>query len=322
MTVQPIPGLSFWPQFIGLRERSLLSLLFIVLFFLTGQVYALGDGPRAYWVVPKDMNFLNPMWISLDSNHGLDDALVLDDAEFDTDIFALMYTRTLSVGGNLGGISVILPGGKLEGGLAGTAFQGESSGLGDLNAIGVVSLFGAPAMEAKEFSSFVPNTALDLLFAVTAPTGEYDADETINLGSNRWSFRFGMPFIHYFQTGLGKTTTLELQPSVTFFTKNDEVAGAVNELEQDPIYKLEAHLTHDFNPMFWGSIDALYTSGGETILDGIDQDNSQRSFQAGLTLGAYFSKSTGVYVTYGEVLSHNDNAQDGSGYRVVFKYIY
>lgn len=305
-----------------IKKYSILNMLIAAIFFVPGQAYALGDGPRAYWVVPKDTNFLNSMWISIDSNHGLDDSFILEDAEFDTDIFALMYTRTLSVGGNLGAISVILPGGQLEGGLAGTTFQGKSSGLGDLNAIGVVSLFGAPALDAEEFASFEPDTALDLLFAVTAPTGEYSSDKAINLGSNRWSFRVGIPFLHYFQTGIGQSTTLELQPSVTFFTENDEAPGSANKLEQDPVFRLEAHLTHDFNPMFWGSVDALFTTGGETSLDGVDQENTQDSLQAGLTLGAYFSKSTGVYATYGKVVKHNNNSQDGTGLRLVFKYIF
>jgi len=152
---------------------------------------------------------------------------------------------------------VIVPGAKVDGGLGNLpALQGESSGLGDLTVMGVMTLMGAPAYSKEAFASYVPETIIDLLLAVTAPTGVYDPDKIINLGTNRWSARVGVPIIHFFSAVHGNSTTLEVQPSVTFFSNNDDKS-----LEQDPIYKLEAHVTHDFNMKPWGSIDAMYTPG-------------------------------------------------------------
>lgn len=245
------------------------SLLLTVMAAITGQAHALGDGPRAYWPVPEGTNFLTPFLVSLDSNRGFDNALIAPNASFDTDILALMYTRTLSVGDHLGAFSVVIPGGRVKGGLTGTTFQGDSTGFGDIMVLGLVNLYGAPAYSAQEFSSFTPRTAFDLLFAFTAPTGEYGSSKTINLGANRWSLRIGSPLLHFFDWGPGQTTSFELVPNVTFFTDNDDPTGASSRLEQDPIFTLEGHLTHDFNRMLWGSLDAFYTAGGETTLDGV-----------------------------------------------------
>jgi hypothetical protein len=55
---------------------------------------------------------------------------------------------------------------------------------------------------------------------VTAPLGQYDSDKLVNIGTNRWSFK---P-----ELGLSKALgplTLELLPSVTFFTDNNDFFG-------------------------------------------------------------------------------------------------
>ena len=282
----------------------------------TTKIYAAGDGPRVFWAVPVDTNVLSPMYFNIDSNFGFDSSLVIPNAEFNTNIAALMYTRAISFGGNLGSVSVIVPGAKVEADL-GILAHGESSGLGDITVMGVMSLMGAPAYNNQEFASYVPETIVDLLLAVTAPTGEYDEDKIINLGTNRWSVRVGAPIMHFFSAGPGNSTTLEVQPSVTFFTDNDDAS-----LEQDPIYKIEAHVTHDFNMMLWGSVDAMYTTGGETTVNGIEKDNSQRSLGLGVSLGAFFSPTMGMTMSYAEIVSNNEHSQDGTMFRVTGKYLF
>ena len=284
----------------------------------TTKIFAAGDGPRVFWAVPVDTNVLTPMFISVDSNYGFDNALIVPNAEFNTNVLALMYTRAISVGGNLGSISVIVPGAKVEASVGNLpALQGESSGLGDITVMGVFSLMGAPAYAKEDFASYTPETIVDLLIAVTAPTGEYDAEKSINLSSDRWTVRVGTPIMHFFSTGPGNSTSLEVQPSVTFFTNKDYTS-----LEQSPIYKLEAHVTHDFTMMFWGSLDALYTGGGETTVAGIEHDNSQSSLGLGVSLGAFFSKTLGMTVSYGKIVEHNENGQDGTMLRMTGKYLF
>jgi len=305
-----------------MKKYFVIGMVFATFILGTTKIYAIGDGPRVFWAVPVDTNVLTPMLITVDSNFGFDDSIIVPGAQFDTNILALMYTRAISVGGNLGSISVIIPGANVDGRLGNTALHGDSSGLGDITVMGVMSLMGAPAYSKEEFASYTPETIVDLLLAVTAPTGEYDSDEIINLGTNRWLIRVGAPMMHFFSTGPGNTTSLEIQPNVTFFTDNNDVSDASSTVEQDPIYKLEAHLTHDFNMMLWGSLDALYTIGGETTVDGIEKDNSQRSLGLGVSLGAFFSPTLGMTVSYGNIVDQNKNSQDGHMFRVTGKYLF
>ena len=301
-----------------MKNYFTIGLLFATFILGTTKIYAAGDGPRVFWAVPVDTNVITPMYFNIDSNFGFDNSLIVPDAKFKTNILALMYTRAISVGGNLGSISVIVPGAKLEANLGNLPmFQGESSGLGDITVMGVFSFIGAPAYNQKDFATYIPETIVDLLIAVTAPTGEYDSSKSINLGTNRWSVRIGAPIMHFFSTGAGNTTSLEVQPSVTLFTQNDDDA-----LEQSPLYKVEAHVTHDFSMMLWGSVDAMYTKGGETTVNNVDKDNSQRSLGLGVSLGAFFSPRLGMTLSYAEIISNNENSQDGSMFRVTGKYLF
>ncbi len=299
-------------------KRFIIGMVFSTFMLGMTKIYAAGDGPRVFWAVPVDTNIITPMYFSIDSNYGFDSSLIVPNAEFDTNIMALMYTRAISFGGNLGSVSVIVPGAKVDASVGNLpALQGESSGLGDITVMGVMSLMGAPAYNNQEFASYVPETIIDLLLAVTAPTGEYDADKAINLGTNRWSVRVGAPIMHFFSAGPGNSTTIEVQPNITFFTDNDDLS-----LEQDPLYKLEAHFTYDFNMMLWGSVDAMYTTGGETTVNGIEKDNAQRSLGLGVSLGAFFSPTLGMTISYGEIVSNNEHSQDGTMFRVTGKYLF
>jgi hypothetical protein len=47
------------------------------------------------------------------------------------------------------------------------------------------------------------------------------------------------------------------------------IRPGANVLEQDPLFVVESHLLHNFNPKLWGSIDLRYRYGGETTTDGV-----------------------------------------------------
>lgn len=296
--------------------------LCLILPMLSEPTYAIGDGARAYWPVPVGTNIMTSIWVGVDANRGIDGALISTNASFDTDVFAQMYTHTIDVAGHIGAIAIIPSVGRVKGGISGTAFIGESKGFADLSALVLVNLYGVAAMTRKEFQTFTPETAVDLLLYVTAATGKYDSDKTINLGSNRWSLRVGAPILHFFDWGPGNTTSLEFVPSITFYTDNNDPSGAENKTAQHPLFTVEGHLTHDFSKMFWGSLDGFYTAGGETSIDSVDQGNSQRSLGLGGTLGVYFSPTVNMSLTYGEIVSRNDHGMDGNVLRTMLTFVF
>ena len=78
----------------------------------------------------------------------------------------------------------------------------------------------------------------------------------MNIGTNRWSFK---PEI-----GLSKTfgpVTLELVPSVTFFTDNDDFLGRHGS-SKDPLYAVQGHAIYHTRFGLWAAFDVTYYRGG------------------------------------------------------------
>ena len=302
-----------------------------LLIAVAAPAFAVDDGPRAYFPVPVGTNNFNLIGIFQSSNSSLDPATALKDADLDVDVGVLQYTRAFSVAGNASAIAIVAPYGEVSGKAVFSGPLGnntitretKSSGLGDISLLGVFGIVGSPAMTREQYVQFKPGFALGALVMVTAPTGEYDGDKAINLGTNRWAFRVGAPLGWSFGGSFlsPQLTTLEFVPSVTFYTSNDEPFGAGSR-NQDPLFRLEGHLTHNFNRAFWASIDLTANSGGETATDGKDDNNKKTWMGAGITAGINLSPAFGVTATYGEIISGNSSAPDGDGFRVNVRYTF
>jgi hypothetical protein len=292
---------------------------------------AVDDGPRAYFPVPVGTNNLNLIGIFQDTNSSLDPATALKDADLAVDVGVLQYTRAFNLAGNASAIALVAPFGEVSGkavisgplGNNTITRETNSSGLGDISLLGVFGIVGSPAMTREQYAQFKPGFALGALVMITAPTGEYDGAKAINLGTNRWAFRVGAPLGWSFGGSFlsPQLTTLEFVPSVTFYTSNDEPFRA-GSLSQSPLFRLEGHLTHNFNRAFWASVDLTANSGGETTTDGKNNNNNKTWMGAGITAGVNLSSAFGVTATYGGIISGNSSAPDGDGFRVNVRYTF
>jgi hypothetical protein len=273
-----------------------------LLIAVAAPAFAVDDGPRAYFPVPVGTNNFNLIGIFQSSNSSLDPATALKDADLDVDVGVLQYTRAFSVAGNASAIAIVAPYGEVSGKAVFSGPLGnntitretKSSGIGDISLLGVFGIVGSPAMTREQYVEFKPGFALGALVMVTAPTGEYDGDKAINLGTNRWAFRVGAPLGWSFGGSF-------LSPQ---------------------LFRLEGHLTHNFNRAFWASIDLTANSGGETATDGKDDNNKKTWMGAGITAGINLSPAFGVTATYGEIISGNSSAPDGDGFRVNVRYTF
>ena len=98
--------------------------------------------------------------------------------------------------------------------------------------------------------------------------------------------------------------------SVFLFTDNSDVFGKVDTRSQDPVFISENHLTHAFNPKWWGSVDLRWQYGGETQSDGVADDNLTNILGGGLTLGHTFNRHFSGYVSYGQILAKKGDAEE------------
>lgn len=139
------------------------------------------------------------------------------------------------------------------------------------------------------------------------PIGDYESDRALNLGTNRWAFRLGLPMVLPF--GNPKQPTFwEVVPSLMLFTDNTDPFRA-DRREQDPLAIVESHLSHNFTPKLWGSLDLRYQYGGETTTDGVSDDNRLDQLGGGLTLGYAINRSWSLFLGYGEIIAKNDDSE-------------
>ena len=150
---------------------------------------------------------------------------------------------------------------------------------------------------------YEPGFSLDLIGDLVFPIGEYDSEQSLNLGQNRWYGRIGAPIVWQLGPWVpGRRTTLEFLPSVWFYSDNDDVDGQT--LSTDPMFQLESHVTRDFVEALWGSIDVTWITGGKASLDGIEGERLN-NLGVGFTLGYHLNEH--VQLTGGYLATVNDD---------------
>ena len=254
--------------------------------------------PRSYTNAPVGLNFLIAGYIYSEGKIAFDPSSSITNAQFHYHTAVLAYVRSLDIWGKSAKFDVILPYSAFSahGLVDGQSRTREMSGLGDPRFRFSINLFGAPALSVKEFANYQQDLIIGVSLQVSAPLGQYDNSKLLNLGNNRWSFR---P-----ELGMSKAWgpwTLEIAPSVTFFTDNTDFFNG-GTFAQAPIYLVQGHIIHNFKSGAWVSLDGTYFTGGRTTLNGVRADNEQTNTRAGLTVALpvdrynsiKFTASTGI----------------------------
>jgi len=298
----------------GRALRTLCTRLIVPLALVYGleSAEASGEGPRVYGPSPVGINALVFHASSLrDANRSFDPSLVTPNLKFDTSIATIQYARTLEIAGRHVTLTGMLRAGQSTRKSKDPEQNASSSGFADPTIAASINLVGLPPMTLDEFRAFTPRTTVNLLLAATLPLGEYDPENLTNLSANRYTFRVGAPIVHPLEWLPGRTTTLELTPSLHVFTENRDTG-----LKQDPLVTVEGHLSQDFTSRFWGALGFLWTAGGETKVNGVQKNGAQRSLGLAITLDYDFSPKWTLTFRYGETVAQNDYGVDGSLYHL------
>jgi hypothetical protein len=262
----------------GVHLRLALALLLLA----SGAVSAQELTPRAYWPMPAGSNVLVFGYQQNIGDIVVDPSLPVTGVESDIHYLQLTYQRTFSVFGRSASAQFSLPyaDGLTEGVVSGKFRSRKTIGLTDARARFAINLEGAPAMDGAGFQTLRenPRTIIGASLLVQAPTGEYDGDRLLNLGTNRWSVKPALGVI----VPLRPTWLFEMEVGVWFFGDNDDFLGATR--KQDPIVSAEMHLVKRIRPGFWASLDANYYIGGETRIGDDFNDDLQRNSRGGFTL--------------------------------------
>jgi len=224
---------------------------------------------------------------------------------------SLILSRILDVGGRTGGLSLVLPHADID--VAAGPFAAGAAGTGDIGIVAEVNLFGAPALSREAFADWTPETFASVHLLATLPTGGYDPDASVNVGSNRWSLA---PTINYSYTPDAGWTWLEAYATARIFGDNTDAPGTAETLEQRPLYQIELHASRNLTPDFWLTADAYYDRGGETVLDGAGQDNAADTWRLGAGLGLRMGSIGTLFLNYDTTVSAPASQPEGETFRL------
>jgi len=230
-------------------------------------------------------------------------------ANFDATLSLMGYAHVFTLFDRSALAAAIVPMGMLSGGATvdGRSVNQSASGFGDPMLEFNINILGPRAQKnIPDLLRYEPGFSADLLVDLAVPIGEYDSSQPLNIGQNRWYGRVGIPII--WQIGAwvpGRRTTLEFLPAAWFFGPNNDYAGGT--LETDPMFQLDAHLTHDLTDRIWGALDAVWYTGGQATVNGVSGEKLN-NIGFGPTLGYQINEN--LNLTFGYKSTLNDNAPE------------
>lgn len=265
--------------------------------------------PRQYANTPVGVNFLVAGYAYTEGGVAFDSALPVSDPKLATNSAVLGYARSLDLWGLSAKVDAGVPYTWLSGSAddAGDRIERSVSGFGDPVFRLSANLYGAPALDARDFATYRQDLIVGAALQVSVPLGQYDDTRLVNIGTNRWWFK---PSI-----GVSKAIdpwTLETGVAVTFYTDNDDFYGG-HTRSQDPLYSLEWHVIRSFARGIWASVDGNFYTGGSTAIDGVARRDLQRNWRVGGTLALPVDRRNSIKLYASDGVS----ARTGNDYSLI-----
>jgi hypothetical protein len=144
--------------------------------------------------------------------------------------------------------------------------------------------------------------------------GQSDPTKLVNLGNHRWAFKpeigYSQRWGHWVVDAYGAAWFYTTNPE--FFSHNQYFPGSRTQSE-NPTAVFEGHLSYDFKPRLWVSLDGNFWYGGETSLNGFPNPKTvQRNSRIGATAAIPISKHQSVKISYnnGAYINYGGNYQN------------
>ena len=267
--------------------------------------------PRAYVITPVHLNAVILSYSFSDGSIFFGTALPITNDSGRYSVPSISYYHSFSFFKRSANFTASLPYvvGNFQGVLSGKEEKIYRSGLTDSVYRLSVNLMGAPAMAPPKFAKWRQRTLVGASIQVVAPTGQYTSGHLVNPGFNRWAFK---PEIGLSQRWgnwlLDAYAGVWLYTANTNYLTNSQFSKSRNTLTQDPIGSIEMHLSYDFKPRLWASVDGNYWYGGSTTVNNVFKTGTlQANSRIGGTVAipftnhqsVKFSYSTGSYTRYG-----------------------
>jgi len=300
---------------------------------------AVDDGARAYWKGRSGTNVVSVQYLFLDMQSN--DSGMLDPSNFifpnsdaEADLFVASYARHFTLFDRPSSFAVNVLGGSADvdidttrvpsqflppGFITGPSFSQSATGFGDPTIQLDVNLVGTPPLiSTVDLVNYEPSFTIDAAVMAAVPVGEYDGSSLVNIGQNRMFGRVALPMKYHFGAfAPGFMKSIEFTPSVWLFGDNDDFLG--QNLENDPLWQLEGHVTYDFTRSFFGSLDFLYRTGFQSKINGVEVGDEIEIGDLGFTLNYQVTDNLGMRASYSSNL-FGDGDLDSSVVRLQLVY--
>ncbi|MGH8380799.1 transporter [Pseudomonas sp.] len=172
-----------------------------------------------------------------------------------SNISILRLIHYLDIGGITFAPQVLLPFGHVYDARIGGQSLGSASGMAD-------PIIGATFWLINQPLAGVSGRYLGIIPLVYLPWGQYDRDEAINLGENRYKLDLQLGWIE----PLWGKLAMEWYADAVIYGDNHQAGQQT--LEQDKTYQLQGNLRYDFNPSQRLALGYSASTGGKQYLDG------------------------------------------------------
>jgi len=300
----------------AIYRRLLFVGLFLAVLCSPDLARAQFTDPRAYDNTPVGVSQLELAYDYAHANASIDTSLIIAGAELNLNQVSPEYTRYFSFFHRTSWVTASVPLAGVNGSVNGTNIRGSVNGAGDSSYEWAILVKGGPALSVREFANYRPTTSIGVSLTIAAPTGQYNANKVLNLGSNRWSLKPEIGISRPF--GSKQKWVVDGYANAYFFTDNTSYHG-VEILRQQPLPGVEGHLSYSLTDNFWISLDTRYSFRGDTLVGSTDQNNPQQTFILGSEANVAVNSRTQLVFKFAKALVHQ-NSPAYTGFSV--EYIY
>ncbi len=280
------------------NHRDLWSLSFLIALGLSFPCFAQELEPRRWSHLPVGTNIAGAGYVYTEADISVDPVLRIENVDMKMHTWAAKYIRTFELLEKSARIDITqaYQDGRWSGAVDGVSTSVKRNGFSDSIMRFSVDLIGAPPLGGKEYATYRAQknveTIVGMGLEVQLPTGEYMNDKLINLGTNRFIFRPQIGLVH----NRGRWS-IELSGATWFYSDNDDFFNG-SKLEQDPLYIMHGHIIHTFPSKLWAGASAGYDFGGQSTVDGVENDDRKGNLAWALSIGYPITRGMGVKAAY------------------------
>jgi len=147
-------------------------------------------------------------------------------------------------------------------------------------------------MNISDFENYKPENVSGISVQIIVPTGDYNANELINIGSNRWAFKTQWGFARNLDKWI-----IESYVGLWFFTNNTNFLNG-NKLSQKPLYTIKVQVIRELPKKMWIALNVGYGIGAKTEVNGIPRDTEISTARLGLIYAVPIAKKHTLKFAY------------------------